>query len=203
MDVAEALSRIEEIHGQLAKAEIYRGYRPLAVALSGVAGLLAAVVSPLAIPTPDPMAFLMYWLSVGALCGAIAGGGPLLDCFRGEVSKRRRTRIVVGQFLPCLIAGGLVAVGFAQPAFRASMPLLPGIWALLFGLGVVSSRPYLPRAAGLVTLWYFAAGFYILWSAPAPWSLTGLEIGVTFGLGQLGMALALLSGRPSFVEDAP
>ena len=41
-NLPRALAQIEAIHDQLARAEIYRGWRSVPVALSGVFGLAAA-----------------------------------------------------------------------------------------------------------------------------------------------------------------
>jgi hypothetical protein len=71
------------------------------------------------------------------------------------------------------------------------VPLLPGIWAICFGIGVFASRPYLPRASGFVALFYYAAGAALLWRARGPESLSGWWVGATFGIGQLFAALVL------------
>jgi hypothetical protein len=70
--------------------------------------------------------------------------------------------------------------------------LLPGLWAVLFGLGVFASRPYLPRATGWVALFYLAAGGLLLWAADRPGvALNGWGVGGVFGVGQLATALVL------------
>ena len=46
MEVNRALDRISEIHDHLAKSEVFRGYRSIPVALSGVVALLAASAQP-------------------------------------------------------------------------------------------------------------------------------------------------------------
>jgi hypothetical protein len=71
------------------------------------------------------------------------------------------------------------------------VPLLPGLWAICFGIGTFASRPYLPRASGWVALFYYAAGFTLLWIAGGPEPLTGWWVGGTFGVGQLIGALVL------------
>ena len=69
----------------------------------------------------------------------------------------RRTRTAVGQLGPALAAGVLVTVFMSWPEIGA-IRLLPGLWAVLFSLGVFSSRPYLPRTTGWVALYYLVAG---------------------------------------------
>ncbi len=73
----------------------------------------------------------------------------------------------------------------------ALVPLLPGLWAICFGIGTFASRPYLPRASGWIALFYYAAGFTLLWIARGPEPLTGWWVGGVFGVGQLLAALVL------------
>ena len=68
---------------------------------------------------------------------------------------------------------------------------LPGLWAILFSLGLFSSRAYLPRATGWVALFYLAAGCGLLTLAPGGGSMVGWGTGATFCVGQLAIALVL------------
>jgi hypothetical protein len=105
-------------------------------------------------------------------------------------SHRRRTRKVLGQFLPSLVGGAAIAVCFTHLS-AALVPLLPGLLAICFGIGTFASRPYLPRASGWVALFYYAAGFVLLWIARGPEPLTGWWVGGPFGVGQLLAAIVL------------
>jgi hypothetical protein len=191
MNVSRALDQIAEIHQQLAKGEVYRGYRPVPVACSGVAGLLAAAAQPRGLGWSDPIAFVLYWSVVAAVCGIIASSEILHNYIVHESSnERRRTRRVVGQFLPALAAGAIVT-GILTRLNPMMVPALPGLWATFFGLGIFASRPYLPRASGWVALYYFAAGVALLSVAPAPIARSAWSVGGTFGAGQLLAALVL------------
>jgi hypothetical protein len=191
MNVSRALDQIAEIHQQLAKGEVYRGYRPVPMACSGVVGLLAAALQPRGLGWNDPSRFVLYWSGVAAVCGLIASSEIVHNYIVHEGStERRRTRRVVGQFLPALVSGAIVTVILTRLS-PMMVGALPGLWSTFFGLGVFASRPYLPRASGWVALFYFAAGVALLWFAPtaavrSPWSVGG-----TFGAGQLLAALVL------------
>jgi hypothetical protein len=191
MQFAEALSQISEIHEHLAKAEVYRGFRSSPVAVSGLCGLLAASVQSRVLPADDPVMTVVYWVVVATLCGVVGGSETLYNyVFRDDPFARRRTRKVVGQFVPCLAAGTAVTVGLVRVSTDL-VPLLPGLWAILFGLGIFAARPYLPRAIGWVALYYLAAGSQLLMWAGDVVGLSGWAIGATFGTGQLAAALAL------------
>jgi hypothetical protein len=194
MDLTEALERIDAIHAHLARGEQYRGYRPLALALSGVAGLLAALVQPLVVAAGDSSAFVGYWALVAVGCGLAAGSATLLGyVFRDDAVARRRTRVVLRQFLPCLLVGAAATMTLTRPERRDwAVSLLPGLWSLLYGLGVVASLPYLPRLAGLVAAWFLLAGAVLLSFVEGPVP-SGWSVGVPFGVGQVLAALVLMT----------
>jgi hypothetical protein len=191
VDVPRALDQIAAIHEQMAKGEVYRGYRSLPVAGSGLIGIVAAWLQPATVGAADPVAFVLYWTAVAA-AAALVGSSEILYAYAMEhdVAARRQTRRVVGQFLPSLAGGALITICFTHLSTDL-VPLLPGLWAICFGLGTFASRPYLPRASGWVALFYYAAGFTLLWIARGPEVLTGWWVGGVFGLGQLFAALVL------------
>ena len=191
MLVRDALDQLDRIHDQLTKGEVYRGFRVPAVALVGCAGLLAAAAQRWLVPPGDARAFVWYWSAIGA-AGALIGFGAAVRSylFREDDFERRRTRRVMGQFLPCVLAGALLTAALARS--DALVPLLPGRWALVFGLGVVAVRPHLPRAVGVVGVGYvFAGGALLAWQPPEP---PGWCVGGVFGAGHLLTALALWLG---------
>lgn len=191
VDASRALDQIAEIHRQIAKGEVYRGYRSLPVALSGAIGLIAAWLQPAGIGAVDPLGFVLYW-SIVAAAAAFVGSSEILYNYvvHEAAAGRRHTRQVIGQFLPSL--AGAVAITACVVRFDLALAaLMPGLWAICFGIGVFASRPYLPKASGWVALFYFAAGVALLWLARGGDSLSGWRVGVPFGTGQLLAALVL------------
>lgn len=201
MNLGDAIERIEEIHAQVAKGEVFRGYRPLPVGLAGVVGLLAGVVQPGVLAESNGVGFLAYWLAV-AVFNLALNGAVMIAAYRREPDAfaRRHTRRVVAQFLPCLVAGGAISLAF--PAVDPGLVrLLPGIWALVFGLGMFASRPYLPRATGWVALFYLAAGIGLLGFPFEELSRAGLANGLAFGVGQLATAAVLHADLPRVADE--
>lgn len=184
MEVSRALDQIAAIHDHLARTEVYRGSRSVPVAFSGVAAVVGWAVQPWLAPDPSPRAFVLWWVGIAAGCVAVVMTEIAWRYLaRSSATARRTTRKTVGQFLPCLIAGALVT-GLLSRAGAEAIALLPGLWAVLLGLGVFSARPYLPRAIGWVALYYLLAGAVLLWRAgptgvPESWGM-----GATFGIGQ-------------------
>jgi hypothetical protein len=191
VDVSRALDQIAEIHQQIAKGEMYRGYRSLPLAASGLMGLAAAWLQPAALGTADPIGFAMYWIAIAAGAGFVGSSEIIYNYVVHEsAAGRRKTREVVGQFLPSVLAGAAITVCFTHLS-ASLVPLLPGLWAICFGIGTFASRPYLPKASGWIALFYYAAGFTLLWIARGPELPTGWWVGGVFGVGQLLAALVL------------
>ncbi len=198
-EISRALEQLDEIHARLARAEVYRGWRSVPVALSGAAGLGAAAwQSATSGSGTDPRAWTLYWFGVAIAALAIGCGGIVWRYIREESpTERRRTQQVLAQFLPSLAAGACLTFTLlgANPALASC---LPGLWALLFAVGIFSARPFLPAAATIVSTYYALAGVAMLWTLGvgtlppagiAPWF--SWTVGGVFGAGQLIAAAVL------------
>ena len=194
----------------MARSEVYRGYRSIPVAASGLIGIVAAWLEPSFLSRTDPVGFVLYWTLVAALAALIGSSEIVYNyAVHDDTMTRRRTRQVVGQFLPSVLAGGIVTASFVRLS-PALVPLLPGLWAICFGIGTFASRPYLPKTSGYVALFYYAAGVVFLWVAHGPEPLAGWWVGGTFGIGQTLAALVLywnlervepVPGRSDYEEE--
>jgi len=186
MQIHEALDKLDLIHDHITRTEVYRGFRVQAVAAVGVLGLGAAAIQPFLTTIP----FVWFWIIVAAICGTLGSAATLHAHFCSEDDfGRRHTRRVISQFAPCILAGGASTLGIAHASDL--LGLLPGLWALIFGLGVVAARPYLPRGIGVVGLAYILAGTALILfvrpgSEPSSWAVGGV-----FGIGHLATALVL------------
>lgn len=190
-DVSRALEQIAEIHEQLGRSTVFRGWRSIPVACSGLVGLLAAAWQSQQDRPFDPWHFTAYWLAVGTL-SLLVGCAEIVWHYvaRANEIERARVRQVVGQLLPALFAGALTTGAFIQFNL-AVVVLLPGLWALFFGVGIFATRPYSPRGTGWIALYYWTAGLGLLWAADTVAHLSPWAVGGTFGAGQLLTALVL------------
>jgi hypothetical protein len=195
MRVHEALEQLDAIHEHLTKTEVYRGFTAPGVALVGVVGLAAAAAQPWVVGAAPAAGVVAYWLTVAGV-GALLGGGAAVHAYavREDEYARRRTRRVLAQFLPCVLAGGLVTAAFVRGG-PDLVGYLPGAWAVVFGLGVISARPYLPRGIGLVGLGYVLAGGALLARPAADPGQWGWAVGGVFGPGHLATAFVLWCDR--------
>ncbi len=184
MEIQKALDQISEIHGHLAKTDVYRGYRAVPVAFAGVVALVVAAVQTRLAGNGSPLSFVLCWVGV-ALVGAVTSGGGILYSYIRQESEfaRRRTRTAVGQLLPCLVAGAIITVPMTMGGSR-SIAFLPGLWAMLFSLGIFASRPYLPRIMGWIALYYLVAGAVLLALGVESRTVSGWEMDLTFGFDE-------------------
>ena len=189
-DVTRALEEIAEIHAHLAAREVYRGWRAIPVAVSGLVGLAAAAALAARQTIADPADFVRTWLAVGVV-GLAAGCAEIIWRYarRAIPLERRRTRVVMRQFLPGLVAGVVLSVALVR-LNPAGVAAVPGLWAICFALAIFAARPCLPPASAWAAAYYAVAGVILLTRAPsgvpAPWT-----VGATFGIGQ-GLAALLI-----------
>lgn len=187
MELREALSQISHIRQQLEAAEVFRGYRSLSTGVSGLIAFLAAGGQALWIgrPTAEVREYALWWVSAALLAATVVGVEMVWRVWRTQSGLgRQMTRLAVEQFAPCLIVGGLFTLIVATQAAEVGW-LLPGVWALLFSLGIFASHRLLPRPLLWSGVWYLATGVVVLTlargnQALAPWTML-----LTFGGGQL------------------
>ena len=193
MELRDALTQISEIRQQMARTEVFRGYRAMPVAFSGVLALGAAGFQSVWIPNPvEQMAsWLTLWIGA-AVIGAVAAGSEMVHRYRHSSSSWARdiTWLAVEQFLPCLVAGGLVTVVLVRFAPEI-LWVLPGFWQVLFSLGIFASCRLLPRATFGVALFYLATGLACLALARGDAAFSPWAMGLPFGVGQLLAAVVL------------
>jgi type IV secretory pathway TrbD component len=185
MQLDDALLQIAQIRRQLARSEVFRGYRAATTAFSGIVALTASLIQALWLP-PTLGAYLALWISAAALSLAVVGTEMFISCRRAQSALRdEMTFSAIEQFLPSLMAGGLLTLILARFAPDA-LWLMPGVWAVLFGLGIFASRRLLPRGAGAVGFWYLFTGFCsIALASRSRTEFFAWHMAVMFGVGQL------------------
>jgi hypothetical protein len=92
-------------------------------------------------------------------------------------------QMAVEQFLPSAVAGALLTVVLVR-FVPTSLWMLPGLWQLVFSLGIFSSYRFLPRPIIAAGVWYMATGLACISFGDAralsPWAM-----GIPYGIGQL------------------
>jgi hypothetical protein len=196
-DLNQALVDISRIREQLARGSEFHGYGPATVAITGVLALVAATAQAWLIHEPalQVARYLRLWGGTAAFSlGFIvleaifrsrrAHGGMALSMLQSALE----------QFLPAIVAGGLLTIVLPAAAPTSSW-LLPGLWQLIYSLGVFASCRLLPRAIFFVGVWYLVCGFTCLAFLGETRSLSPWAMGIPFALGQFLVAGILLVNR--------
>jgi hypothetical protein len=193
MELREALTQISEIRLQLARTEVFRGYRAMPVAFTGVVALLAALIQSATIDEPSLQigSYLTLWIGAAVISGLAAGVEMLMRARCAAMSfLRAQTWLAYEQFLPCVAAGALVTVVLVRVS-PENVWLLPGLWQVFYSMGIFASCRLLPKPTFWVAVFYLGTGLAVLslgqgQSALSPWTM-----GLPFGVGQ-SLAAAVL-----------
>ncbi len=193
-DLQQALSEIHSIRTQVARGTEFHGYGPASIAASGILALAVAGAQTQWM-AKSAKADLAIWLGVWAGTAVVSVFLTGLETF---VRARRvhlgfakeMVQSAVAQFLPAMMVGFLLAVVMMRVAPQECW-MLPGLWELIFSLGVFASCRFLPRQMFAVGVWYLAAGLFCLVAGSATRSLSPWTMGIPFGVGQLLVAAVL------------
>lgn len=193
MELREAMAQISEIRLQMARTTVFRGYRSVPVAFSGLLAMSAAIIQ--AIVLPDPVSaigsYLCLWMGAAVLSFVAAGIEMTYRTWRTDRPLQRElTLLAVEQFLPSMVAGAMLTFVIIRSA-PGQVWMLPGLWAIVFSLGIFASYRLLPHATFWIALFYLVAGSMCLVVAQDDYALSPWTMGLTFGVGQL-LAAAVL-----------
>lgn len=202
-DLSQALAEISAIRAQVARGTQFRGYGPASVAASGCLAWVVASVQWWWSKDPDGGAasFLAVWVTTAAICVVLSTLETIVRArrvhseFAGEM-----IRSAVEQFLPAMMVGVLLTGVFLLAA-STDLWMLPGLWEVIFSLGVFASCRFLPRQMFGVGLWYLGCGVTCLMVESGPRTLSPWEMGIPFGVGQLLVAAVLRYGFEESVEE--
>jgi len=107
--------------------------------------------------------------------------------------------MAVEQFLPAVGTGVLITIALVR-FVPAVFWMLPGLWQVIFSLGIFSSCRFLPRPMISAGAWYLLTGLVCISfgdsRALAPWTM-----GLAFGAGQLLVAGILFVVTPEGADE--
>jgi len=196
LDVPEALAEVATIRSQIARCLDFRGYGPVTVGATGVLALAVAGLQTRWLPVWAAVAngYLAVWTATAAvaltliLIETLARARRIHSGFAPQM-----IRSALEPFFPPIVAGALLTAVVLRDAPEARW-MLPGLWQILFSLGVFASCRVLPRAIFGVGVWYLATGTLCLAFGHGSMSFSPWEMGVPFGVGQILVAISLQLG---------
>ena len=188
---------------QVARATEFRGYGPATLAGTALFAIVASGAQ--ARWVPDPANHFPEYLAIW-ICTAVASAG--LIWMQMQTRSRRihsgladeMIHMAVEQFLPSVAAGALIAVVLARYVPHA-LWMLPGLWQIVFSLGVFSSCRFLPRPMVAAGVWYLLTGLACLALGNSR-ALSPLAMGIPYGVGQLLVAGILLFTSREVADEA-
>ena len=202
-DLNKALGDISSIRRQMARSTEFRGYGPATLAATGIFAFLAAAAQGYWLPDPARgiPAYLATWISTAAISAALIGTQMFTRTRRIHSGMAdEMIRMAVEQFLPSAGAGVLMTVVIVR-LVPGALWMLPGLWQVIFSLGVFSSCRFLPRAMVAAGLWYLLTGMFCValgdGRAFSPWAM-----GIPYGAGQLLVAAILLASKREGADES-
>lgn len=203
-ELHKALGDISSIRRQVARTMEFRGYGPATLAATGLFALLGGCVQDYWIPQPAThvSAYVSLWCST-ALVSAVLAGVQMYTRSRRIHSglSDEMIHMAVEQFLPAIGAGLLFTIVLLRSAPDLEW-MLPGLWQVIFSLGIFASCRFLPRAIILAGAWYLLTGLICIGfggiRALSPWAMA-----IPFGTGQMLVAgILFFSARESGHESS-
>ena len=189
-DLHKALADIDAIKKQVARGTLFRGYGPATIAATGLLALAAAALQALWLDNPREQLseYLAIWVGTAALSVALIGAETVTRSRRLHSGLAdEMIHSAIEQLIPMGVAGALLTFVLFRFA-PDSLWLMPGLWQILFSLGVFASCRILPRGLFVAAAWYLGSGLICIAIAASgdPWS--PWLMGIPFGIGQLMIA---------------
>lgn len=201
-DLNKALGDISSIRRQMARSTEFRGYGPATLAATGVFAMIASGAQAVWLPTPSKgiPVYLAIWISTALVSAALIASQMFARTRRMHSGMAdEMIRMAVEQFLPSVGAGALITFVLVRYV-PAALWMLPGLWQIIFSLGVFSSCRFLPRPMIAAGVWYLFTGLVCISLADArafsPWVM-----GISYGVGQLLVAVILLRNSRKVEDD--
>jgi hypothetical protein len=192
-DLHKALGDISTIRREMARSTQFRGYGPATLAATGLLAFLAAGVQRLWLGDPQHNlnAYLGLWIGTAIVAATLTGVQMYTRTRRLHSGlSNEMLRTAVEQFLPSLAAGVLLTIVLVRYVPTVCW-MLPGLWQIIFSIGVFSSCRFLPRPMVAVGAWYLLTGLTCL-SFGNSYALAPQFMGLSFGIGQMIAAGILL-----------
>lgn len=191
-DLHKALGDISRIRRQMARTTEFRGYGPATLAGTAAFAMVAASAQALWVvdPANHSAAYLGIWIWTAFVSAALIGVQMHSRTRRiHSALADEMIRMAVEQFLPSVAAGFLLTLILAR--FVPSLLwMLPGLWQIIFSLGVFSSCRFLPRPMLAAGAWYLLCGLVCI-AVGDPRAFSPWAMGIPFGAGQLLVAAIL------------
>lgn len=159
-------------------------------------GSTAVIAAPLAAQQPSATRWILVWLATAIVAVSI-GTAAMWQKMRRRVTAGEAlqlntpTRKFLFGFWPAILVGAVLTGALTDPftpgiEAHLTARLLPGLWLLLYGLGVLTAGAYSIRAVPLMGMVFMALGAITLL---VPFAIGDVMMGLGFGLLQLAFGI--------------
>jgi len=201
-DLDRALADITAIRSQIAQGALFCGYGPVTVAATGVLAIIAGVMQAFWLPAPmaQVVPYLVLWIATAAVSVILIGIEMVARTRRIHTGLAdEMLRAATEQFIPAGVAGTLLTFVLYRFAPQ-NLWMLPGLWQIVYSLGLFASCRLLPRPMFAAAVWYLTTGLACLAFANGTHAFSPWAMALPYGVGQLFIAGVLY--RSSGAADA-
>lgn len=183
-DLNKALGDISSIRRQMARTTEFRGYGPATLAATGVIAILAAAAQALWLPDPAGhiLLYLAIWVTTAIISATLIGVQTVTRAQRIHSGMAdEMIHMAVEQFLPSVGAGALLTLVLIR-SVSSALWMLPGLWQIIFGLGIFASNRCLPRPMLFAGAWFLLTGLASIALGDAR-ALSSIPMAAAFSIG--------------------
>ncbi len=171
---ARAMDNLRYIRETMERAGTFTAVSGWGEIVIGLTAIIAALVAREQARAVGPGAWVLVWLLEAVLAAMLSAG------FMAAKARAARVPLISGpvqklvlSFSPPLLVGMLMTAVFYA---RGQVQLLPGVWMLLYGSGVMAAGTYSVRIVPVMGAAFLVLGGIAL-LAPASWSFALLVAG--------------------------
>jgi uncharacterized membrane protein HdeD (DUF308 family) len=182
---AQAMDNLRFIRETMERAATFTAVSGWGQVVMGVSAAIAALIAAL---QPTRQAWVAVWLIEAVIAGAISAW------FTSRKARAAKVALLSGPgqklvlaFAPAMLVGAALT---GACMLRGLEELLPAIWMMLYGAGVIAAGAYSVRIVPVMGVAFVATGVVALF-APASWA-TGLLLA---GFGGLHIAFGTFIAR--------
>lgn len=176
-----AMENLRFIRATMERSTSFTAVPGYAIAVNGVSAIVAAIIAG---RRTEPWEWLAVWLVEAAVAATIAGVAMQ------QKAKAAESDLLVGpgrkfalSLIPPVAAGAVLTAVLVREGFYG---LLPGVWMLLYGAGIVTGGAFSVRLVPFMGLCFMLLGTFALF-VPVFWANVLLAVGfgavhIIFGL---------------------
>ena len=168
---ARAMDNLRFIRQTMEAAATFTAVSGWGTVLIGATAIGAALLSA---ATRSPTRWVFIWLCEACLSMAISIYTMVLKARAAQLPLwSEPARKIVFSFAPPMLVGALLTLLFFE---RGLLSLLPGVWMLLYGVGVIAAGTFSVRIVPVMGMAFMGVGVVALF-APPSWATACMAAG--------------------------